>query len=284
MNRVRSVISRIGGGRLAVAAWPAPVVTLAISDVAGDDPATIASGPTVPPASSPAIAREVLARFGIAVPARMSDFLDSAAARPADPAHPAFRAARFRLMASGASALEAAAEAARRAGVQPLVLGDAIEGEAREVGKVMAGIARAIRGGKGTPSCPCLVLSGGETSVTVRGSGGRGGRNAEFLLAFALAIEGIEGVAAIACDTDGIDGSEDNAGAFADGTTAGRARAAGLDPRGALARNDAYSVFEAVGDLVVTGPTLTNVNDFRAILIDGSPLAADDPGMPSPIP
>ncbi len=266
MNRVRSVLSRLGGGRLAVAAWPAPVVTLAISDVPGDEPATIASGPTVSPASSPALAREVLARYAIAAPTPVVAFLESPDAVPPDPAHPAFTAASYRLIASGRSALEAAAAHARAQGVEPLVLGDAIEGEAREVGKVMAGIARSIRQGAASVTRPCLLLSGGETSVSVRGAG-RGGRNAEFLLSFALGIAGMDGIAALACDTDGIDGSEDNAGALATGDTAERARAAGLDPRARLAGNDAYTVFEALGDLVVTGPTLTNVNDFRAILI-----------------
>ena len=266
MNRVRSVLSRLGGGRLAVAAWPARVVTLAISDVPGDDPATIASGPTVPPMSSPALAREVLARYGIAVPAPVAAFLSSPDAAPPAADHPAFAAASYRLIASGVSALGAAASHARAHGIEPLVLGDAIEGEAREVGKVLAGIARSIRQGAASVARPCLLLSGGETSVSVRGRG-RGGRNAEFLLSFALGIEGTEGITAIACDTDGIDGSEDNAGALADGGTAARARAAGIDPRARLAENDAYTVFAALGDLVVTGPTLTNVNDFRAILI-----------------
>jgi hydroxypyruvate reductase len=160
----------------------------------------------------------------------------------------------------------AAAKVAEDAGIETLILGDAIEGEAREVGKVLAGIARSIRQGKTTVRRPCLVLSGGETSVTVVAPG-RGGRNTEFLLSFALSIEGLDGIAAVACDTDGIDGSEDNAGALADGATVERARAAGIDARERLARNDAYTVFEALGDLVVTGPTLTNVNDFRAFLI-----------------
>ncbi|MBP2230968.1 hydroxypyruvate reductase [Azospirillum agricola] len=266
MNRVRSVLSRLGGGRLAVAAWPAPVVTLAISDVPGDEPATIASGPTVPPVSSPALAHAVLDRYRIPVPERLAAFLASDAARPPAADHHAFGAGRFHLMASGLSALNAAAEAARTAGIEPLVLGDAIEGEARQVGTVMAGIARSIRQGGTTASRPCLLLSGGETSVTVAGQG-RGGRNAEFLLSFALGIQEVEGIAAIACDTDGIDGSETNAGALADGATAGRARAAGLDPADRLGDNDAYTVFAALGDLVVTGPTLTNVNDFRAVLI-----------------
>jgi glycerate 2-kinase len=266
LNRVRSVVSQLSGGRLAVEAWPAPVVTLAISDVPGDDPATIASGPTVAPTSSPAMARHVLERYGVSVPPNLAAFLASRDAQPPSPQHPAFAAGTFRLIASGSSALVAASKVAEDAGIEALILGDAIEGEAREVGKVLAGIARSIRQGNATIQRPCLLLSGGETSVTVT-SPGRGGRNTEFLLAFALAIDGLDGIAAIACDTDGIDGSEDNAGAIADGTTVERARAVGIDARERLASNDAYTVFDALGDLVVTGPTLTNVNDFRAALI-----------------
>lgn len=266
INRVRAVLSRLGGGRLSVAAWPAPVVTLAISDVPGDAPATIASGPTVAPASDAATARMVLTRYAIAPPASIAAFLASADAAMPDSGHPAFAAGSYRMMATGLSALEAAAAHARACGVEPLMLGDAIEGEAREVGTVMAGIATAARRGATSLARPCLILSGGETSVSVRG-GGKGGRNAEFLLGFALGIAGVDGIAAIACDTDGIDGSEDNAGAVADGQSAARARAAGLDPRDRLADNDAHTVFAALDDLVVTGPTLTNVNDFRAILV-----------------
>lgn len=266
MNRVRSVLSRLAGGRLAVAAWPAPVVTLAISDVPGDDPATIASGPTVPPASDPRLARDVLSRYAIPVPDAVASFLADGRAEPPPAGHPAFGTGGFRLMASGASALAEAAAAAKETGIEPLVLGDAIEGEARVIGKAMAGIARSVRQGASSAGRPCLLLSGGETSVTVSGQG-RGGRNAEFLLSLALGVEGVQGITAIACDTDGIDGSEDNAGALCDGETAARARAAGIDPRERLAYNDAYTVFEALGDLVVTGPTLTNVNDFRAVLI-----------------
>jgi hydroxypyruvate reductase len=266
MNRVRSVVSQLGGGRLAVEAWPAPVVTLAISDVPGDDLATIASGPTVAPTSSPTMALQVLERYSVTISPALVAFLASRDAQPPSPQHPAFSAGTFRLIASGSSALVAASKVAEDAGIEALILGDAIEGEAREVGKVLAGIARSIRQGKTTIRRPCLLLSGGETSVTVTAPG-RGGRNTEFLLAFALAIDGLDGIAAIACDTDGIDGSEDNAGAVADGTTVERARAVGIDARERLASNDAYTVFDALDDLVVTGPTLTNVNDFRAILI-----------------
>ena len=266
MNRVRSVMSQMGGGRLAVHAWPAPIVTLAISDVPGDDPATIASGPTVAPTSSPATARKVLERYGVTVPASVSAYLASQEAQPPSPEHPAFATGAFQLIASGSSALMAAAKVAEDAGIETLILGDAIEGEAREVGKVLAGIARSIRQGKTTVRRPCLVLSGGETSVTVTAPG-RGGRNTEFLLSFALAIDGLDGIAAIACDTDGIDGSEDNAGAFCDGTLVRRLREAGLGAAGLLDANDAWSAFAAAEALFVTGPTGTNVNDFRAILV-----------------
>ncbi|WP_207478174.1 glycerate kinase type-2 family protein [Arenibaculum pallidiluteum] len=266
MNRVRSVVSRLGGGRLCMAAWPARMVTLAISDVPGDTPTTIASGPTVAPESDAMIARGILKRYDVAVPADLDRFLASSEAAMPAPGHPAFSASAYRLIASGRTALEAAATHARSLGLEPFLLGDAVEGEAREVGRAMAGIAKAVQSGTSSFRRPCLLLSGGETSVTVRGKG-RGGRNAEFLLGFALAIEGSSGITAIACDTDGIDGSEDNAGAIADGATVRKARELGLDPRARLASNDAYSVFEATGELVVTGPTLTNVNDFRAILV-----------------
>jgi len=267
MNRVRCVLSRLGGGRLATAAWPAPVVTLAISDVPGDEPSTIASGPTVPAMSGPKEALDVLARYGIAAPPAIAAFLASTDTLPPSPDHPAFKAGSFRLVASGRSALAAAASFARQAGVTPVVLGDALEGEAREVGRALAGIARSVRRAGTSFTRPCLLLSGGETSVTVSRTG-RGGRNSEFLLSLALCIDGEEGISALAGDTDGIDGSADNAGAFADGQTAFRARSLGLDPRSHLAGNDAYTVFAALDDLVVTGPTLTNVNDFRAILIE----------------
>jgi hydroxypyruvate reductase len=230
INATRKRMSAIKGGKLAAAALPARVLTLAISDVPGDDPATIASGPTVPA-----------------------------------PGEPAFARCETRVIATATDALNAAADAARRQGVTPLVLGDRIEGEAREVAKAMAGIALSCRA-HGLPLAPpCVLISGGETTVTVRGSG-RGGRNAEFLLALALALKSAPGIHAIACDTDGIDGSEDNAGALiGPETLAGTGE---MDARARLMENDAYSFFAARGDLVVTGPTRTNVNDFRAILIE----------------
>jgi hydroxypyruvate reductase len=266
MNCVRKHLSAIKGGRLAAAAAPARVVTLAISDVPGDDPAVIASGPSVPDPTSFTDARAILAKYAITPPPAVAAILEAAREETPKPGDPRLAGAELRLIARPQDALEAAAEAARRLGVAPLILGDAIEGEAREVAKVMAAIAKqAARHGQ-PAAPPCVLLSGGETTVTVRGKG-RGGRNAEFLLALAVALEGHGGIHAIACDTDGIDGSEDNAGAVIGPDSLSRARAAGLDPKARLADNDAYGLFDGLGDLVTTGPTLTNVNDFRAILV-----------------
>ena len=269
MNCVRKHLSAIKGGRLALAAAPARVVALVISDVPGDDLAIIASGPTVPDPSTSAEALAILERYAIDAPARVLAHLQSAASETPKPGDPRFAAVSNALIATPQMSLRAAAEAARACGVTPALLGDAIEGEAREVGKVFAGIAiSAARHGEPARG-PCVLLSGGETTVTVRGKG-RGGRNAEFLLGLALALNGAPGVYALAGDTDGIDGSEGNAGAYAAPDTLARAAALGLKAKDRLADNDAYSLFEALGDLVVTGPTLTNVNDFRAILIERS--------------
>ena len=269
MNCVRKHLSAIKGGRLALAAAPARVVALVISDVPGDDLAIIASGPTVPDPSTSAEALAILERYAIDAPARVLAHLQSAASETPKPGDPRFAAVSNALIATPQMSLRAAAEAARACGVTPVLLGDAIEGEAREVGKVFAGIAiSAARHGEPARG-PCVLLSGGETTVTVRGKG-RGGRNAEFLLGLALALNGAPGVYALAGDTDGIDGSEGNAGAYAAPDTLARAAALGLKAKDRLADNDAYSLFEALGDLVVTGPTLTNVNDFRAILIERS--------------
>ncbi len=266
MNCIRKHLSAIKGGRLAAAAAPAAVVTLAISDVPGDDPAVIASGPTVPDPTTFAEARAILEKYAIEPPPAVARHLAAASEETPKPGDPRLTGADFRMVARPQDALEAAAAAAEAAGVAPLILGDAIEGEAREVARVMAGIAaQAARHGQPTRP-PCVLLSGGETTVTLRGRG-RGGRNAEFLLALAVALDGHPGVHAIACDTDGIDGSEDNAGALIGPDTLARAAAQGLDAKARLANNDAYGLFEALGDLVVTGPTLTNVNDFRAILV-----------------
>jgi hydroxypyruvate reductase len=269
MNRVRNELSRIKAGRLALMAAPARVETLVISDVAGDDPALVASGPTVPRAGSRVEVRALLADYRIDLPDAVSRFLagdDNPAPAPDDP-----RLSRNRttVIASAALSLEAAAGAAQAMGLPAVILSDAIEGEARDVARMHAAMALEVRRKNRPFRSPVVLLSGGETTVTLRQKpGGKGGRNAEFLLALALAIEGTTGIFALAADTDGIDGTESNAGAIADGTSAARMRKAGIDPAAALARNDAWTAFHAIGDLIETGPTGTNVNDFRAILID----------------
>lgn len=261
MNTVRKHLSAIKGGRLARAALPATLLTLAISDVPGDDPAVIGSGPTVADPSSLAEARAVLERYRIPVSERVRRHLADPARETPKPGGPGLAHAGFRLVATPAAALAAAAKAIREAGREPLLLGDAIEGEARRVAVEHANLVLGARPGQ-------VLISGGETTVTVRGAG-RGGRNAEYLLALALALDGRPGISALACDTDGIDGSEANAGAVIRPDTLARARTLGLDARAMLENNDAYGFFAALGDLVATGPTLTNVNDFRAIVIDG---------------
>ncbi len=266
MNCVRKHLSAIKGGRLAAAAAPALVVTLLISDVPGDDPSVIASGPTVPDPSTRAHARAVLARHGIVPPPSVAARLLDPAAETPKPGDAAFARSRTVIAATPQASLEAAADVARGAGMLPLILGDAIEGEAVEVARVMAGIARHCARHSQPAPPPCVLISGGETTVTVRGQG-RGGRNAEFLLGLAVALDGHPGIHAIACDTDGIDGTEDNAGALLAPDSLARAAAAGLDARARLADNDGYGFFEALGDLVTTGPTRTNINDFRAILV-----------------
>jgi hydroxypyruvate reductase len=275
INAVRKHLSAIKGGRLAAAAAPARVVTLAISDVPGDDPAVIASGPTVPDPTTFADARAVLAKYGIDGPTAVMTHLAAAAEETSKPGDPVFADCRFRLIASPQQALAAAADAALARNITPVLLSDRIEGEAREAASMHAAIALQLRAGgfrvgSDIVSPPAVLLSGGETTVTVRG-GGRGGRNSEFLLGFAAALAGDPergaGIAALACDTDGIDGTEDNAGAIVYPDTISRAAARGLAIKEALAQNDGYGVFATLGDLVVTGPTLTNVNDFRAILV-----------------
>ena len=262
MNDIRKCFSTINGGRLVALAHPANVVTLIVSDVPGDAPGEVASGPTVPgrPLASDVLGM-VKAR-GITLPPRCMDHLR--AATPEQPPQAPFTTAR--IIASAALSLEAAAEAARAQGINAWVLSDRIEGEARDVALVHAALARQTALGGFPYPAPVVLLSGGETTVTLRHKG-RGGRNSEFQLALALALEGVSGITALAADTDGIDGSEDNAGAFADGTTAATLRAAGIDPVQMLQGNDAYTAFAAINALFMTGPTGTNVNDFRAILI-----------------
>ena len=266
MNAVRKHLSAIKGGRLAAAAAPARMVTLAISDVPGDDPAVIGSGPTVPDPTTFADARAIIARFGVELAPHVAARL--ALAVDETPKQGSLPHASFRMIAAPSASLLAAARAAEGLGITPLVLGDAIEGESREVGTVMAGIARSVRL-HGLPlRAPALLLSGGETTVTIGGGrAGRGGRNTEFLLGLALALAGTAGIWAVAGDTDGIDGTEDAAGGFVAPDTLARARAAGLDPHAVLAGHDSYGLFDAIGDLIRTGPTLTNVNDVRGVLI-----------------
>ena len=266
MNCVRKHLSAIKGGRLAAAAAPAPLVSLIISDVPGDDPSVIASGPTVPDATTLGDARAVLARYGITPPPAVLARLQDPAAETPKSGDDAFAHAATAVIATPHASLQAAAETARQAGVTPVVLGDAIEGEAAEVARVMAGIAQHCARHGQPAAAPCVLISGGETTVTVRGHG-RGGRNAEFLLGLAVALGGHPAIHAIAADTDGIDGTEDNAGALLAPDSLARAAALGLRARDRLADNDGYGFFAALGDLVVTGPTLTNVNDFRAILV-----------------
>ncbi len=266
MNVIRNELSAIKGGRLAALAAPARVATLVVSDVPGDDPALVASGPTVPLASTRAEARHLVSLYGLKLPPAAHEVLASDANPAPRPSDPVFAHDSVRIIASAALSLEAAAARARDRGLAAHILSDAVEGEARDVARVHAAIAREVRARNRPFAKPALILSGGETTVTLRGNG-RGGRNAEFLLAFAIAIEGTEGISALAADTDGIDGAGDNAGAVADGATATRMRAAGIDPLAALADNDAYNAFRAVDGLLISGPTGTNVNDFRAILV-----------------
>lgn len=272
MNCVRKHLSRIKGGRLAAACAPAKVVTLTISDVPGDDPAVIASGPTVPDASSCADALAILDRYRIEVPAPVRARLESGALETPKPGDAVFEGHVTHVIAAPQQSLEAAAAAAHAAGIPAHILSDEIEGESREVGKVHGALARAVAL-RGAPFAkPCVILSGGETTVTIRPrrpgqAKGRGGRAGEFCMGLAGALAGRDGVWALAADTDGIDGVEDNAGAIVTPDTLRRAEAAGVKLADHLDRNDAYGYFDAIGDLLVTGPTHTNVNDFRALLI-----------------
>jgi glycerate 2-kinase len=272
MNCVRKHLSQIKGGRLAAACAPARVVTLTISDVPGDDPSVIASGPTVPDATTCADALAILQRYAIAIPAHIQALLESGALETPKPGDRAFAGHSVHMTATPQQSLQAAAAAARAMGLNAYILSDEMEGESREVGKVHAALARAAARGTGAFDKPCVILSGGETTVTVRArqpgqAKGRGGRAGEFCLGLAQALQGITGVYALAADTDGIDGVEDNAGAFVAPDTLHRAAAKGMKVADHLDRNDAYGYFSALDDLVMTGPTFTNVNDFRALLV-----------------
>ncbi|MBV8268069.1 MAG: glycerate kinase [Planctomycetaceae bacterium] len=266
MNCVRRHLSAIKGGRLAAACHPARVVTLLLSDVPGDNPMDIASGPTVADSTTCAEAGDILRRYGIEVPPAVHEVLESGRGESVKPGDPRLAGNEVLMVTTPQMALEAAAAVARAAGVTTVILSDRIEGEAREVGKVMAGVALQVAAHGEPVPAPCVLLSGGETTVTVHGNG-RGGRNVEFLLSLAVALDGHAGIHALAGDTDGVDGQEEIAGAYLAPDTLSRAWAQGIRPRDRLADNDGHGFFQALGDSVVTGPTLTNVNDFRAILV-----------------
>ncbi len=269
MNCVRRHLSAIKGGRLGAACHPARVLTLLISDVPGDRPIDIASGPTVGDPTTCADALGIMRRYSIELPQPVLDILESGRGESIKPGDPRLARSTVRMIATPQMALEAAAAVARNAGIAPHILGDALEGEARDVGQVLAGIAVQVAE-RGQPvAAPCVLLSGGETTVTVRGNG-RGGRNVEFLLSLAIALDGHPRIHALAGDTDGVDGQEEIAGATIAPDSLARAWASGLRPKEMLDNNDGHSLFTALGDSVITGPTLTNVNDFRAILIEDS--------------
>jgi hydroxypyruvate reductase len=269
MNCVRRHVSAIKGGRLAAACHPARVLTLLISDVPGDRPGDIASGPTVADPTTCADALDIVRRYGIAIPQPLRRLLESGEGESVKPGDPRLARAETRIVAAPQLALEAAAAVARADGVAVHILGDSIEGEAKDVGKVLGAIALQVAERRQPFAPPCVLLSGGETTVTVRG-GGRGGRNVEFLLALAIGLDGRPGIHALAADTDGVDGQEEIAGALLAPDSLARAWALGMRPKDRLADNDGHGFFQALGDSLVTGPTLTNVNDFRAILIDRS--------------
>ncbi|HTH45468.1 MAG TPA: glycerate kinase [Oxalicibacterium sp.] len=266
MNCVRKHLSAIKGGRLALACAPARVVTLLISDVPGDDPGVIASGPTLPDPTTCEQSLAILKKYNIELPDNVRKHLESGAGETPKPGDPRFARNEHHVMATAQHALEAAAAKARAAGITPYILSNDLEGESRDVGSVHAALAKQVAKYGQPFAKPCVILSGGETTVTVRGKG-RGGRNAEFLLSLAVALQGTPGIHALACDTDGIDGSEDNAGAIYQPDSWTRATENGLNPKAMLENNDGYGFFSALGDLIVSGPTRTNVNDFRAILI-----------------
>lgn len=266
MNTLRKHISAIKGGRLAAAAYPARVLSILISDVPGDDPAVIGSGPTVPDPTTFVDALAIVEKYGMQLPDSVRRHLESGSDETPKPGTFVFERNEVVFAAKPDKSIEAAAAVAEAAGYAVVDLGDRVEGEARDVGREHAELALACKAGNGPANGPCVILSGGETTVTMTGHG-RGGRNTEYLLGVAERLAGAEGISAVACDTDGVDGSEDNAGAFIDPSTCARAEAAGLSVAQALANNDAYTLFDNIGDLLVTGPTYTNVNDFRAVIV-----------------
>lgn len=273
MNCVRRHLSAIKGGRLAAACHPAKLVTLLISDVPGDDPIDIASGPTVADPTTCADALAIIERYRIDAAPAVRHLLDSGEGETVKPGDARLLGAETRMITAPQIALEAAAQVARAAGLTPYILGDSLEGEARDLGMALAGITRQVAVHGQPFTAPCVLVSGGETTVTLKGRG-RGGRNVEFLLSLGIALDGLPGVHAIAGDTDGVDGAEEIAGACLTPDTLARAWAQGIDPRASLDNNDGHGFFQALGDSVITGPTLTNVNDFRAIVIDGPATGA----------
>jgi glycerate 2-kinase len=270
INCIRRHLSAIKGGRLAAACYPAKVVTLLISDVPGDNPCDIASGPTIGDPTTCQDALAIVRRYGIELPAAVRAVLESGQGESIKPGDARLQDNETRMVAAPQMALEAAAKVARAAGITPHILGDSVEGEAREVGKVMAAIARQVKLHGQPFKTPCMLISGGESTVTVQGNG-RGGRNVEFLLALGIALDGLPGVHALAGDTDGVDGQEEIAGAYLAPDSLKRAWLKGIRPKDSLDNNDGHGFFSALGDSVVTGPTLTNVNDFRAILVMPDP-------------
>ncbi|MBC8728776.1 glycerate kinase [Paraburkholderia sp. UCT2] len=272
INCVRRHLSAVKGGRLAAACYPAQLLTLLISDVPGDSPVDIGSGPTVADPSTCADALNIIRRYGIAMPLAAMQILESGAGESIKPGNPSLASSAYQIITAPQIALEAAAEVAKAAGIPCYILSDRIEGEARDVGKVMAGMALQVARRNQPFKAPCILLSGGETTVSVKGDG-RGGRNVEFLLSFAIALEGEDGVHAIACDTDGVDGRDEIAGAFISPNTLDRAWKSGMNPQASLDNNDGHTFFGGLGDSVICGPTLTNVNDFRAVLV--LPKSAD---------
>lgn len=269
MNLLRKHVSSIKGGRLAAAVAPARLITLVLSDVPGDNPAQVASGPTVPDPATRADALALLAQSRLVLPEAVLAHLHSRLADAPLPGDPCFAGQEVHVIGSAALSLDAAAACAAEQGIAAAILSDAIEGESRDIGRMHAALAREVAT-RGRPfAAPVVLLSGGETTVTFNGAGGKGGRNSEFALSLALGLDGLSGVHALAADTDGIDGVSESAGAYADGGTVRRLRGAGLDPRAMLAGHDSWTAFDAIGDLFTTGPTRTNVNDFRAVLIEG---------------
>ena len=266
MNAIRKQVSRIKGGRLALAACPAMVDSYVMSDVPGDDPAQVASGPTVPDHSTAKDALSLIENYRIPLPQRVADHIRRNAFPAPLPGHRCFARNETTVVASAGKSLEAAQRKCREHGLEALILSDSMEGEAREAGRILASLAKETALRNRPFRKPVVLLSGGETTVTMRG-GGKGGRNTEFLLSFALEVDGCSGITALAADTDGIDGTEANAGALATGETVKMLRSLGVDPQKLLAGNDSYSAFERIGDLFFTGPTGINVNDFRAILV-----------------